>query len=167
MAIEDADGNTVSMSEVYYFKYNDELEVITTEVSLENIAPGEYRYVPYIMVYGDISKRYIDSCWFKVTEPVIKGICQMPYTGEGGGYLIGIETYKNENYTYEMLILDCSLLREGKDAWIYTTGQCYAPGNCLWTVWQPQYGYYWTLFRVYDSTGNLLEEQCYGFVNAY
>ena len=62
-------------------------------------------------------------------HPAIKGICQMPYTGEGGGYLIGIESYENPNhaYRYEMLILDCTLLAQGKDAWIYTTGQCYAP----------------------------------------
>lgn len=103
-------------------------------------------------------------------HPQIKGKCQMPYTGEGGGYLIGVESYENPNqsYMYEMLVLDCTLLAEGKDAWIYTTGKFTVPeGNAAWTVWQPQYGYYWTLFRVYDAQGNLLDEQCYGFVNAY
>ena len=92
----------------------------------------------------------------------------MPYTGEGGGYLIGIESYDNPNhaYQYEMLILDCNLYMQGKDAWVYTTGRCGAEGNCLWTVWQPQYGYYWTLFRIYDSsTGELIDEACYGFEN--
>ena len=67
-----------------------------------------------------------------------------------------------------MLILDCTLLAEGKDAWIYTTGRCgVAEGNALWTVWQPQYGYYWTLFRVYDANGEMIDQDCYGFVNAY
>lgn len=101
-------------------------------------------------------------------HPQIKGKCQMPYTGEGGGYLIGVETYNNPNqsYTYEMLILDCTLLSQGKDAWIYSTGRCgVAEGNALWTVWQPQYGYYWTLFRIYDAEGNMIDEACYGFQN--
>lgn len=101
-------------------------------------------------------------------HPQIKGKCQMPYSGAGGGYLIGVETYENPNqsYTYEMLILDCTLLAQGKDAWIYSTGRCgVAQGNALWTVWQPQYGYYWTLFRIYDADGNMIDEACYGFQN--
>lgn len=98
-------------------------------------------------------------------HPVIKGICQMPYTGNGGGYLIGMESYQNNGYTYEMLILDCTLLAQGQDAWTYTTGRCMVDGNAFWTVWQPEYGYYWTLFRVYDASGNLVDEQCYGFEN--
>ena len=101
-------------------------------------------------------------------HPQIKGKCQMPYSGAGGGYLIGVETYDNPNqsYTYEMLILDCTLLAQGKDAWIYSTGRCgVAQGNALWTVWQPQYGYYWTLFRIYDADGNMIDEACYGFQN--
>lgn len=100
----------------------------------------------------------------------IKGICQMPYTGAGGGYLIGFESYDNPNqsYTYEMLILDCSLLAQDLPAWIYTTGRCSVDsGSALWTVWQPQYGYYWTLFRLYDENGNLIDEKCYGFKNAF
>ena len=94
----------------------------------------------------------------------------MPYTGSGGGYLIGFESYENpgQKYSYEMLILDCTLYAEGKDAWIYTTGKCgVASGNALWTVWQPKYGYYWTLFRLYDENGNMLDQRCYPFVNAY
>lgn len=100
-------------------------------------------------------------------HPNIKGKCQMPYTGEGGGYLIGVESYDNPNqeYEYEMLILDCTLLAEGKDAWTYSTGKCKVPETSFWTVWQPQYGYYWTLFRVYDKDGNLIDEDCYGFEN--
>lgn len=98
----------------------------------------------------------------------IKGICQMPYTGEGGGFLIGLESNENPNqsYQYEMQILDCTLLAQGKPAWIYTNGKTtVSEGNAMWTIWQPQYGYYWTLFRVYDAQGNLLEEQCFGFEN--
>ena len=98
-------------------------------------------------------------------HPQIKGKCQMPYTGEGGGYLIGMESYANKNYSYEMLILDCTLLAQGQDAWTYTTGKCKVEGNAFWTIWQPQYGYYWTLFRVYDENGNLVDEDCYGFEN--
>ncbi len=100
-------------------------------------------------------------------HPYIKGICQMPYSGEGGGYLIGIESFDNPNneYRYEMLILDCTLLAQGKDAWTYSTGKCKTSGNCLWTIWQPQYGYYWTLFRIYDKNGTLIDERCYGFAN--
>lgn len=96
-------------------------------------------------------------------HPNIKGECQMPY--ENGGYLIGVESYDNQNYSYELLVLDCTLLQEGKDAWIYTTGKCKTNGNAFWTVWQPEYGYYWTLFRVYDAEGNLIDEDCYGFEN--
>lgn len=99
----------------------------------------------------------------------IKGKCQMPYTGPGGGYLIGVETYDNpsQSYRYELLVLDCTLLAQGKDAWIWSTGQCKVPEKSFWAVWQPQYGYYWTLFRVYDADGNLIDEECFPFVNAY
>lgn len=100
-------------------------------------------------------------------HPNISGKCQMPYTGPGGGYLIGVESYNNPNqeYQYELLVLDCTLLAQGKDAWIYTTGKCNVPEKSFWTVWQPKYGYYWTLFRVFDKNGNLIDEDCYGFEN--
>ena len=66
----------------------------------------------------------------------IKGICQIPYEGEGGGYLLGLETNDNPNnsYKYEMLILDCTLLAQGKDAWVYTTEKCLSETNFLWTI---------------------------------
>lgn len=97
----------------------------------------------------------------------IKGKCQMPYTGEGGGYLIGVESYDNPNqsYRYELLVLDCTLLAQGKDAWIWSTGKCTVPETSFWAIWQPQYGYYWTLFRVYDEQGNLIDEECFPFEN--
>ena len=105
-----------------------------------------------------------------IHHPKIIGICQMPYLGEGGGYLIGVETVDNpeQSYQYQMLILDCTLLAEGKDAWVYDTGKfTVSEGNAGWTIWQPQYGYYWTLFRVYDKDGKMIDEQCYGFENIY
>ncbi len=134
-------------------------------------AAGNYVIVCQARVVGNEENSMIqESAGVVYSKSVIKGICQMPYEGEGGGYLIGIESFDNPNqsYRYEMLILDCTLLAQGKDAWIYTTGQCgVSEGNALWTIWQPQYGYYWTLFRVYDADGNKLEEQCFGFANVY
>ncbi|MBQ7706642.1 MAG: DUF1542 domain-containing protein, partial [Lachnospiraceae bacterium] len=130
---------------------------------------GAYVVVCYARVVGNEEASLIQAAFGTEYHKGIKGICQMPYTGNGGGYLIGIESFDNPNnsYRYEMSILDCTLLAQGKDAWIYSTGKCGAQGNCLWTVWQPQYGYYWTLFRVYDAKGNLLDERCFGFANIY
>ena len=130
---------------------------------------GGYVFVCYARVVGNEEESMIQSSFGTEYHKHIKGICQMPYTGPGGGYLIGIESYDNPNhsYKYEMLILDCNLYMQGKDAWVYTTGKCGAPENCLWTIWQPQYGYYWTLFRIYDSNDNLIDEACYGFENVY
>ncbi len=98
----------------------------------------------------------------------IKGKCQMPY--DGGGYLIGVESYDNpdNSYSYELLVLDCTKLASGDaNPWIYASGQQKVSGNAFWTVWQPQYGYYWTLFRVYDANGNMIDQDCYSFQNAY
>lgn len=128
---------------------------------------GDWQLKCFARVQGNPSCTIEDTIPISF-HPAIKGKCQMPYTGQGGGYLIGVETYDNPNhsYTYEMLILDCTLLAQGKDAWIYSTGRCgVADGNALWTVWQPQYGYYWTLFRIYDAGGNMIDEACYGFQN--
>ena len=126
---------------------------------------GNYVYVCYARVAGEETP--VVEASIGVPYHVIKGVCQMPYTGTGGGFLIGLETYDNPNqsYRYEMLILDCTLYAQGLPAWTYTTGQCVVPDNCLWTVWQPKYGYYWTLFRVYDESGTLLDEVCFGFEN--
>ncbi len=128
---------------------------------------GGYVFVCYARIVGNEDATMIQSAFGTEYHKHIKGICQMPYTGEGGGYLIGIESYDNPNhsYKYEMLILDCNLYVQGKDAWVYDTGKCGAPESCLWTIWQPQYGYYWTLFRIYDANDNLIDEACYGFAN--
>lgn len=61
----------------------------------------------------------------------IEAICQMPDPA-GNGYLIGIQSFNNLGYYYEMQILDCNLYVQGKDAWIYTTGKCGTQGNTLW-----------------------------------
>ena len=130
---------------------------------------GGYVFVCYARVVGNEDETQIQASFGTEYHKYIKGICQMPYTGEGGGYLIGIESYDNPNqsYKYEMLILDCNLYVQGLDAWVYDTGKCGAQGNCLWTIWQPQYGYYWTLFRIYDADDNLIDEACYGFENIF
>lgn len=128
---------------------------------------GEFHLKGMVRVKGQPST-IVEAVITDTFNPHIKGKCQMPYSGEGGGYLIGVETYENpeQAYTYEMLILDCTLLAEGKDAWVYTTGRCpVSEGNALWTIWQPMYGYYWTLFRVYDAGGNMIDEACYAFQN--
>ena len=130
---------------------------------------GNYVIVGQARVVGNADSQ-VEASFGTPYYKHIKGICQMPYEGEGGGYLIGFESLENpgQSYKYEMLILDCTLLAEGKDAWTYTTGKCgVAEGNALWTVWQPQYGYYWTLFRLYDASGSMIDEVCYGFANIY
>lgn len=128
---------------------------------------GEYLIIGKTRVDGEPESE--QEVWSDYSySPAIKGKCQMPYMGEGGGYLIGFETYDNpeQKYSYEVLILDCTLLAENKPAWIYSTGKCsVSEGNAFWTIWQPLYGYYWTLFRVYDESGKLIDEQCYGFQN--
>lgn len=129
---------------------------------------GDYVIVGQVRVIGNESSQAQSSVGIPHHQ-YIKGKCQMPYTGDGGGYLIGIETYDNPNqeYSYELLVLDCTLLAEGKDAWVWSTGKCKVPEKSFWAVWQPQYGYYWTLFRVYDAQGNMIDQECYPFVNAY
>ncbi len=100
-------------------------------------------------------------------ESEIKGICQMP-NPNGGGALIGFEpTCAGEDYySAEILILDCTKLANNDPyPWIYSTGKCGFTEAGLWTIVDLQYGYYWTLFRVYDIDGNIVDEQCYGFEN--
>ncbi len=131
---------------------------------------GDYLIQLQVRVFGnnETQTATIGYNYISEDEVYIKGMCQMPYEGEGGGYLIGVETNRNpeQSLRYELLILDCTLLAEGKPAWVWSSGQCQvAQGNAFWAVWQPQYGYYWTLFRVFDATGNMLAEECYGFQN--
>lgn len=150
-------------SEVSGWTLNNEWLIWNPGKSGDFLIQGEVRV-------ADNPSSHAEYCIGLVHHQQIKGICQMPYTGPGGGYLIGVESYDNPNqsYSYELLILDCTLLAQNKPAWTYTTGRCgVSSGNSFWTIWQPQYGYYWTLFRVYDETGNLIDEECFPFVNAY
>lgn len=137
-------------------------------LSWEPQSSGDFVIIGQVRVVGNEGSQAQEAIGIPHHEQ-IKGKCQMPYTGEGGGYLIGIESYDNpgQSYTYELLVLDCTLLAEGKDAWIWSTGRCRVPETSFWAVWQPQYGYYWTLFRVYDEEGNMIDQECYPFVNAY
>ncbi len=101
----------------------------------------------------------------RIPEPTIKGICQMP-DPEGRGILLGLEASSiKKGYSVEILVLDCTLLAENKPAWIYTTEKCGIGEDGLWTIVDLQYGYYWTLFRIYDKEGELVDEACYGFEN--
>lgn len=108
-------------------------------------------------------ERWLNKVKFILNAPqrLIKGTCQMP-NPNGTGYLMGIETYDNPNHEnqYEILIYDCTA-----QAWCDTSGKNKVDGKCYWWEWQPKYGYYWTLFRVYDKDDNVLDEECYGFTN--
>lgn len=131
---------------------------------------GDYLFHAEVRVAGTQTITAATIGYHHVSEDdiVIKGMCQMPYEGEGGGFLIGVETNKNpdQKLRYELLIMDCSLYAEGKPAWIWSSGiNTVAEGNAFWAVWQPKYGYYLTYFRVYDEEGNLLDDECYGFEN--
>ena len=131
---------------------------------------GEYLILCEVeTVSGSAKDSAVIGCVHSIYRDVkITGKCQMPYTGPGGGYLIGVETNKNpgQKLQYELLIMDCSLYAEGKPPWVWSTGKInVGEGNAFWAVWQPKYGYYWTYFRVYDENGNLIDDQCYGFAN--
>ncbi len=142
----------------------------TNEITFLPEKTGYYKFkfvVRHMDEDGSASvSKVLDYSYYKY----IKATCQMPYEGEGGGYLIGVQSFDNpdQSYLYELLVLDCNLYLQGLPAWIYTSYPCRVEeGTTMWTIWQPKYGYYWTLFRVYDQNGNLLEEACYGFVNAW
>ncbi|MBQ8913535.1 MAG: hypothetical protein IJ054_05765 [Lachnospiraceae bacterium] len=135
---------------------------------------GDYIIVGYVRVVGNEDKS-LKTVPFGVNYKMIKEICQMPY--EDGGYLIGFESYDNPNqeYQYEMFVMDLSLLAAGSPTpWVHATGKITlaagatpSDGKTMWTIWQPEYGYYLTLFRLYDKAGNIIDEVPYGFVNAY
>lgn len=112
---------------------------------------------PYLM-----SKHpYIAAEVNKILNPptALKGVCQMP-NPNGSGFLLGIEANPSDKqYIGEISIYDCS-----QQAWIAGTGKCYLDNNALWWNWNPAYGYYWTLFRLYDGD-EIVAEQCYGFQN--
>ena len=152
--------NPVKWFEVSPWKLNNNWMSWTPEKS------GSYVFVCYARVVGNEEESLIQSAFGTEYHKAIKAICQMPYDG---GFLVGIESRDNPNnsYKYEMLVLDCNLLVQGDpNPWIYSTGKCGSLDNSLWTLWKPVYGYYWTLFRIYDENDNLIDEICYGFTNA-
>ena len=105
---------------------------------------------------------------FVINEANIIGKCQMPWWGPEGGFLIGFtsNTNPNQSYQYEVQILDCTKYANGEDAWVWSAGKhTVSEGTTYWTVWQPEYGYYWTLFIVYDANGTEVGRACYGFEN--
>lgn len=85
----------------------------------------------------------------------------------GLGWLIGVSSNDNphQKYKYELLVLDCDKYLKGDlHPWIYGTGlQRLTEGKTFWTTWSPPHrGYYWTYFRIYDESGMIIEDQCYG-----
>ena len=138
---------------------------------------GEYTVLCKAKNAGTATSKAVTAMCAVSHHPYIKDKCQMPYWGEGGGYLIGFESYENPNqeYKYEMFVMDLTLYSKGvTNCWVHRTGAKKlkkganpSDGKTLWTVWQPQYGYYLTLFRLYDKKGKVIDEVCYGFVNAY
>ncbi|MBQ9233133.1 MAG: hypothetical protein IJ167_03755 [Lachnospiraceae bacterium] len=130
---------------------------------------GNYVIVCQARIVGNEEKSLISkSVGVVYSKHVIKDICQIPYED---GYLIGFESTQNPNqsYQYEMLVMDLTLFASGNpNCWILSTGRAtVSEGNAIWITWKPEYGYYLTLFRVYDGNGRLLDQQCYGFANAY
>lgn len=93
----------------------------------------------------------------------INSICAMP-NPYGYGILLGEETqYSNSNYRYEIQILDCNKYIHGDpNPWVYSSGKNMAD-KTYWTAAGVPNGYFWTLYRVYDTAGNQLDEQCWGF----
>ncbi len=125
---------------------------------------GSYMIRGWAMIDSDAST-LISTVAVREYHPEISATCQMPNPGPEGGFLVGMTTYENMGYYYELLILDCNLYLQGLPAWVYTTTPCAIEGTSFWTVWAPVYGYYWTLFRVYDGGGSIIDEVCYGFEN--
>ena len=122
---------------------------------------GNYVIVGYARISGE--EKTTEGATGVKYHPYIKGTCQIPK--DDGSTLVGIESYDNNNYKYEIAILDCTLLAQGKDAWIYNSGKCKSNSNALWINVDIDYGYYWTLFSIYDVNDNLIDQECYGFAN--
>jgi len=137
-----------------------------TSLSWKPSKYGNYTLVGKARYSGDSSSETQYAVSFDY-HPYIAGTCQMPYSGEGGGYLIGVAARDSlpQGYTCELLVLDCNKYLQGLPAWIYQSGKCDFYNGGMWTVWQPEYGYFWTLFRIYDTNGEIVDEVCYGFAN--
>lgn len=121
---------------------------------------GDIFIVGQVRIPSQRDNIYQSTCGIKA-HPYINGICQMPNPYPEGGVLIGISSYDNpeQRYSYELVVYDCSL-----GTWNYSTGKMkVSSGSSLWTVWKPRYGYYVTLFRVYDGDGEIIDEKCFSF----
>ncbi len=125
---------------------------------------GEVKLIGKVRVSNNTSSVAESSVNVEI-HPYLKGTCQMPYSG--GGFLIGLEKYPNtpKAVKCKMLVLNCTYLAAGLDPWVYQTEYCGFSNNGMWTIWAPEYGYFWTLFRIYDENNNIIDEKCYGFVN--
>ncbi len=125
---------------------------------------GEYKVIARARV-GEDNSTMVGVEETYSYHPYIEGTCQMP--NSDGGYLIGLRKYSNtpEAVYSQLLILDCTLYAQGKPAWVHSSGYGEFYQDGMWTVWQPKYGYYWTLFRVYDANYNIIDEVVYGFQN--
>jgi len=165
--------NGVESISAYAF-YSSGLENITIPSSVKSIGNYAIPKNKNVTIHGKTSSEahsyaVDNNIKFEETDghDYISGTCQMPYDGEGGGYLIGVASkpVTPSNYTCELLVLDCNLYLQGLPAWIYQSGKCNFYEGGMWTVWQPKYGYFWTLFRIYDEQGNIVDEVCYGFAN--
>ena len=87
--------------------------------------------------------------------------------GYPGGVVLSIydELFKQNDIKHYLVRHEQAAVHAA-EGYARVTGKCgVASGKALWVVWQPVYGYYWTLFRVYDKNGNLIDEICYGFEN--
>ena len=86
---------------------------------------------------------------------IIKGICQIP---DGESYLLGLEVYENNNYTYEIQIYSNNL-----KAWVDGSGKINNGKKSLWWNYTPhENGVYMSLFRVYQND-DIVEEKTYLF----
>ena len=120
------------------------------------------------LIRGEVRETYNHYSEQNVTigthhNQYIKAICQMP-NPNGYGVLMGMETERaSSDYRYEISVMDCSKI-DTPYPWIYSTGQVQC-NKVIWAVAGIPYGYYITLFRIYDSNGNLLDQECYGYAN--
>ncbi len=122
----------------------------------------------YGMIKPHNSSVVVGGTCIGINHEIISGTCHMLNPYGGNGWLLGMTTYDNPNnmFRYEVQILDYTKYIWGDpNPWTYSSGYIDAGGsNSVWVPWNPQNGYYWTLFRVYDVYGNVVDERCYSFV---
>lgn len=127
-------------------------------VSNGTVTKDFYKY--YGLTKADIDKAIgVTPTPVPTPEPkqdIIKGICQVP---DNGKFLLGLEVYENKNYTYEIQIYSDKL-----KAWVDGSGKVNNGVTSFWWYYTPfDKGTYMSLFRVYDDSGNVLDERTYLF----